>query len=80
MTTIIGIKVSNRENSSSKLQEILTSYGCFIKTRLGLHDTSESTCYPNGIVLLELTDSDQADKLISELDKNQEFKTQKMTF
>ena len=80
MTVIIGIQVSDRENSSSKLQEILTSYGCFIKTRLGLHNTSSETCYPNGIILLELTDKSKADNLISELNKAGGFRTQKMTF
>ena len=80
MAIIIGIKVSNRENSSAELQEILTSYGCFIKTRLGLHDTSPSQCFPGGIVLLELTDNKEAEKLINELNKNGGFEVQKMIF
>ena len=38
MTAIIGIKVENRREEASKLQDILTEYGCVIKTRIGLHD------------------------------------------
>ena len=44
MTAIIGIKVENRREEASKLQDILTEYGCVIKTRIGLHDMGEYKC------------------------------------
>jgi len=56
MTAIIGISVDNRTNDSQKLQEILTRYGCYIKTRIGLHDMGEYKCLNYGIVLIEVVD------------------------
>ncbi len=41
MTSIIGISVNNRAAESQQLQEILTKYGCYIKTRIGLHDMGQ---------------------------------------
>lgn len=56
MTAIIGISVNNRAAESQQLQEILTKYGCYIKTRIGLHDMGEYKCLNYGIVLIEVTD------------------------
>lgn len=56
MTAIIGISVSNRKEDALKLQEILTEYGCVIKTRIGLHDMGEYKCLNYGIVLIEVVD------------------------
>ena len=55
--TILGINVTNRIKQVSKLQAILTEYGCSIKTRLGLHDASSTTCSPSGLLILELIDN-----------------------
>ena len=56
MTAIIGISVSNRKEDAAKLQDILTEYGCVIKTRIGLHDMGEYKCINYGIVLIEVID------------------------
>lgn len=56
MTAIIGISIENRKEESQKLQDILTTYGCFIKTRIGLHDMGEYKCLNYGIVLIEVVD------------------------
>ena len=56
MTSIIGISVNNRAAESQQLQEILTKYGCYIKTRIGLHDMGEYKCLNYGIVLIEVID------------------------
>ena len=56
MTAIIGISVNNRVAESQQLQEILTKYGCYIKTRIGLHDMGEYKCLNYGIVLIEVID------------------------
>lgn len=56
MTAIIGISVNNRAAESQHLQEILTKYGCYIKTRIGLHDMGEYKCLNYGIVLIEVID------------------------
>ena len=60
MTTIIGIKVKNRLESAVAVQEILTKYGCIIKTRIGLHKEINGECSPEGLILLEITDDVQA--------------------
>ncbi len=56
MTAIIGISIENRKEESKKLQDILTKYGCYIKTRIGLHDMGEYKCLNYGIVLIEVVD------------------------
>ena len=54
MTTIIGIKLENRSSEALKLQEILTSYGCEIQTRIGLHPMNDYECNNYGIILIEV--------------------------
>lgn len=67
MTAIIGISISNRKEESKQLQEILTKYGCFIKTRIGLHDMGEYQCLNYGIVLIEVID--KVNEIYDELTK-----------
>ena len=68
MSAIIGISVQNRLDDAQKLQEILTRYGCAIKTRIGLHDMDEFACVNYGIVLLEVVD--KVHELYQELSKS----------
>ncbi|MCM1338305.1 MAG: hypothetical protein NC191_01380 [Muribaculaceae bacterium] len=56
MSAIIGISVENRSEEAGKLQEILTEYGCAIRTRIGLHPMGEYKCLNYGIVLIEVID------------------------
>lgn len=59
MTTIMGIRIADREKDVEAVQNLLTDYGCYIKTRLGLHE-AERTCSSAGIILLEfIADSDE---------------------
>ena len=59
MTTIIGIKISNRLESAVSVQEILTKYGCIIKTRIGLHEEINGQCSPRGLILLEIINDEE---------------------
>ncbi len=52
--TILGIQITNRLTKAPEVQKLFSKYGCNIKTRLGLHDVSESSCSPTGLVLLEM--------------------------
>jgi hypothetical protein len=52
---ILGIKINDRVQEAGSVQQILTQFGCSIKTRLGLHEVSESHCSTNGLIILELT-------------------------
>ena len=51
---IIGVHINGRVQHVPQVQKILTDYGCSIRTRLGLHEASDSECSPNGLLLLEM--------------------------
>ena len=57
MSTIIVISVEKRQEISAKVQEVLTKFGCIIKTRLGLHNSSKDSCSSNGLIILECIDN-----------------------
>lgn len=59
MTTIIGIKLTNRTETSPEFQKIISKYGCAIKTRIGLHNTCHSICANFGVILLEVLDENE---------------------
>ena len=80
-TRILGIHITDRVKDSLRVQEILTKFGCSIKTRLGLSDVLHVTCSSCGLILLELTgDPAEADKLELELGKVENLDVQKMVF
>lgn len=62
---IMTMLISTRREVAVKVQEILTEYGCIIKTRLGVHDGVLDKCSEIGLVILELVGSD---KEINELE------------
>ena len=51
---VLLVLISMRKESVSKAQQILTEWGCFIKTRLGLHDDVLDNCTESGLIFLEL--------------------------
>lgn len=51
---IFGVQVTNRVNNALEVQEILTEYGCNIKTRLGLHELTDAVCSTVGLLILEM--------------------------
>ena len=57
MKTIIGVKLENRIETAVDFQAVITTFGCDIKTRLGLHDIEGCPNY--GIVLLDVADKSQ---------------------
>lgn len=50
---IIGLRVNHRTGNAVTLQEVLTKYGCNIKLRVGLHETSEEFCSDDGVIMLQ---------------------------
>ncbi len=52
---ILGIKINDRIKEAGSVQKVLTLFGCSIKTRLGLHEVSDSHCSTSGLIILELT-------------------------
>lgn len=50
---IMAILIGNRLKEAVNVQEVLTKHGCFIKMRLGLHET-DSYCSEEGLVILQV--------------------------
>ncbi|MGD8780513.1 MAG: hypothetical protein PVH88_16290 [Ignavibacteria bacterium] len=62
--TILLIMIGKRKEAAVKVQQILTGWGCIIKTRLGIHDGVLDNCTDEGLLILELHgDNDQKDEL-----------------
>ncbi|MCR6544975.1 hypothetical protein [Dehalobacterium formicoaceticum] len=55
MGRLMAIKVNGRTANAPLVQEILTRYGCNIKTRIGFHEVNEDHCSMDGIIILQLT-------------------------
>jgi len=53
--SVLLILIENRSAAAVKVQEILTRYGCFIKTRLGLHEVTPQVCSETGLIFIELS-------------------------
>ena len=79
--TILGVQVTNRVENILDVQKILTEFGCNIKTRLGLHEVTESHCSNVGLLILE-TYGNEADILQMEarLKKMNGLTVKKMVF
>ncbi|MHB0912602.1 MAG: hypothetical protein ACYC2Y_04060 [Armatimonadota bacterium] len=78
---VLGVLIENRVTHAPEFQEIITQFGCNIKTRIGLHDVGDATCSPNGLILLEMFgDEGQIRELESRLRELPGFQVQKMEF
>lgn len=55
-STIIGIRLNQRSASAPRVQEVLTTKGCIIKTRLGVHEG----CDDEGLILLQVCGEPEA--------------------
>ena len=56
--TIMAVLISNRHAKAKDVQDIFTKYGCNIKMRLGLHETT-NVCAEEGLVILQLGGKEQ---------------------
>ncbi len=80
-TRILGVLIIDRQQEAGKIQNVLTKYGCSIKTRLGLHEVTDEASSTSGLLLLELTGNiSEMDKLENELLAVEGTQTQKMIF
>ncbi|MBN2513727.1 MAG: hypothetical protein JXB18_12385 [Sedimentisphaerales bacterium] len=78
---ILGVHINDRVHNVRPVQEVLTDYGCSIRTRLGLHETDTGFCSPNGLVLLEMTDDlPTAQELSNKLNAIDGIEVQMMVF
>ena len=51
---VLLIYMSTRQETSEQVQKILSAWGCYIKTRLGIHDGVLENCSDTGLVFIEL--------------------------
>ncbi|MDU2066200.1 MAG: hypothetical protein E6713_15400 [Sporomusaceae bacterium] len=51
---IMAILQENRVETAKAVQDVLTKYGCFIRVRLGIHDSAVDQCSNSGMILLQL--------------------------
>lgn len=78
---VLGVMVYDRVAHVPPLQHIYTEYGCYIKTRLGLHEVSESTCSRNGLHILEMFgDEVMIEQMEDKLRQLEGVSVQKMVF
>ncbi len=78
---ILGVHITDRIKHVTEIQRLFTEYGCNIKTRLGLHEASDTVCSPNGLVLLEMIgDNHTCFELMYKLNQVEGVECQKMVF
>ncbi|RQD75719.1 MAG: hypothetical protein D5S01_04845 [Halanaerobium sp. MSAO_Bac5] len=63
-STIMAILIDKRTDAAPEVQKILTEHGCKIKTRLGMHESSN--CADQGMIILDLVVSDREVKELAE--------------
>ncbi len=67
---VLLLLVDHRRKVAPDVQKILTDYGCYIKTRLGLHDSVLNQCSETGLIFLELAgDKDKHIELLNEVNQ-----------
>jgi len=52
--TVLIILIGKRKDTAVKVQQLLTAWGCLIKTRLGIHDGVGNQCSDIGLIILEI--------------------------
>jgi hypothetical protein len=78
---VLGVLLPNRFQEAVKFQELLTQYGCNIRTRLGLHEVCDHKCSVSGLILLEMYgDEEQILELEEKLRGLDGVQVQKMVF
>ncbi len=80
MTTIIGIGIENRKETAVKVQNLLTEFGCDIKTRLGLSDYKEEECSYKGLILVDVPVRERALDLEKRLKEIENVTIKEMEF
>lgn len=70
-TVILGVKTDSRSDTASRIQKVLTKFGCFIRTRLGLHSPKTIECTEYGLLLIEITNKEKSvdiEQMLLEID------------
>lgn len=66
---VLLVLVGHREDAAVNVQKILTGWGCYVKTRLGLHQGTLDECTDKGLIFCELVGpTDKAEELCRKLE------------
>jgi len=77
---VLGVYIPDRMELAGDVQQILTEYGCNVKTRLGLHQAGDG-CESYGLILLELVgEEEQIEALEGALAALDDVQVKKMAF
>ena len=72
---IMIVKIGERRKKSPEVQEMLSKFGCSIRTRLGLHEANDTLCSEEGVLVLQLTgERDEMKKLEKALNELESVK------
>lgn len=78
---IVGIHIDDRIKRATDVQQLLTDYGCSIKTRIGLHEVTGQFCAGFGLILLEMIgEPAKVKELVQKLDAIDGVSVQQMVF
>ncbi len=78
---VLGVMINDPSKGADRIQNILTKYGCIIRTRLGIHDIDKDYASDTGLMLLELVgDMQECLRLENELLALEGVDVQKMVF
>jgi len=78
---IVGIAIKDRIKEAGKTQEVLSKYGCLIRSRLGFHEVSEYTCSRVGFIILQVIDeNEQFPHFVKDLNEIGGIEVQEMNF
>jgi hypothetical protein len=78
---ILAVHITDRIHKVTAVQDLLTKYGCSIKTRLGLHEASADFCSPNGLMILEMIgDTKESQELADKLNEVDGVEVKKVVF
>jgi metal-responsive CopG/Arc/MetJ family transcriptional regulator len=78
---ILGVHLDDRIREAAEVQNLLTQYGCNIKSRIGLHEVASNFCAGYGMILLEMIGEQKAiQELSDKLDAIEGVEVKQMTF
>ncbi len=78
---IIGVHIIDRTAHVPQVQQVLSEFGGYIKTRLGLHDISDDLCAANGLLILDmLYDPERIEQIKGKLRLIEGVEIQEMIF
>ena len=77
---IVGVHITDRVKHAPDVQKVLTEYGEYIKTRLGMNDMASGTG-PAGLILLQMVgEEERADAMMRKLKRIRGVDAKKIIF